>query len=308
MVKDIGVNLPARYSRHTPSGFLYFAGSRYWIASLLPVFVGLALPFWLHPPGFSFKWLNATGFLLATFLFQSGFSFLLSFFRNLTTTGWSKSRLFRAASLSITLSSAIGLIVNTTLSFHQGVPRGIFILFGLVTLFVGVLYVVPPFNFSRRPGREVVLAEGLGMLPVLGAYLVQVGDITRTVYLASLPIVIATGLWVWIEELISCQEDQNTGRGTMVLLFGLDLSRRYGVLGIIILFTLSLLLAVVSGALPPLSLLTLLSLGLVWKIVTVSWTSTRYPDRILVLRKPVLRLHLVTCSIIAISCLLTQYF
>jgi 1,4-dihydroxy-2-naphthoate octaprenyltransferase len=236
------------------------------------------------------------------------FSFLLSFFRNLTTTGWSKSRLFRAASLSITLSCAIGLLVNTTLSFHQGVPRGIFILFGLVTLFVGVLYVVPPFNFSRRPGREVVLAEGLGMLPVLGAYLVQVGDITRTVYLASLPIVLATGLWVRIEELISCQEDQNTGRGTMVLLFGLDLSRRYGVLGIVILFTLSLLLAVVSGALPPLSLLTLLSLGLVWKIVTVSWTSTRYPDRMLVLRKPVLRLHLVTCSIIAISCLLTQYF
>ncbi len=47
----------------------------------------------------------------------------------------------------------------------------------------------------------------------------QVGDITRTVYLASLPVVVSTGLWVWITELINKTKIKNKKKGQTELIF-----------------------------------------------------------------------------------------
>jgi 1,4-dihydroxy-2-naphthoate octaprenyltransferase len=110
--------------------------------------------------------------------------------------------------------------LNDGLTLHNGVPRSIFIVYGLTALLVGVLYVAPPFSFCRRVGGEIVISEGLGMIPVLGAHLVQVGDITRAVYLASPPLIVATGLRVWIDELVSRANDEKADRRTMVIDFG----------------------------------------------------------------------------------------
>ena len=41
--------------------------------------------------------------------------------------------------------------------------------------------------FYRQIGGEIVISYSLGLLPILGAYLIQAGDISRTVYLAALP-------------------------------------------------------------------------------------------------------------------------
>jgi hypothetical protein len=59
------------------------------------------------------------------------------------------------------------------MTLHKGVPGSIFIVYGISVLFVGALYVVPPFGFCRRAGGEVVICEGMGLVPVLGAYIVQ---------------------------------------------------------------------------------------------------------------------------------------
>ena len=48
---------------HRSPDVLYFAGVRYWTASVLPAIVGTTLPFWLRPPGFSFSWVGAIEFL-----------------------------------------------------------------------------------------------------------------------------------------------------------------------------------------------------------------------------------------------------
>ena len=188
--------------------FLTLAGFRYWTASLLPALAGTTLPFWLRPPGFSFRLIVAIEFLVATILVHAGFSLLLAFFEGNQDSEWQKSKLLRYAGGFIITACLLGLHINSGLTFHYGVPKSIFIVYGFVTLIVGVLYVVPPINLGRRTGREIVIAEGLSIIPVLGAYLVQVGDITRTVYLASMPLVVATGLWVWLEELASKLDDE----------------------------------------------------------------------------------------------------
>jgi 1,4-dihydroxy-2-naphthoate octaprenyltransferase len=289
--------------RQDSSGFLHFAGYRYWTASLLPALVGTTLPFWLRPPGFSFRWVGAVEFLFATVLFHAGFSFLQAWFEGRSTANWPKPRLLRYAGMCIAAACILGLLLDSGLILHNGVPRSIFVVYGLAALFVGALYVAPPFSFCRRVGGEIVISEGLGMIPVLGAYLVQVGDITRTVYLASLSLVVATGLWVWIDELASRMDDEEAGRRTMVIDFGPRFSGRYGVLALSILFYATLFLAAFSSSIPPWALAAVLLFGLVRTVVVVSWREYASSTRMLEARRKAFTLHFATGMIIAASSL-----
>ncbi len=199
MTTEARDSLPAREPFEDVPGFLHFAGFRYWTASLLPALLGTTLPFWLRPPGLSIRWLGAIEFLFATVLFHTGFSFLQARFEKRSTPEWPKSRLLRYAGMCMVSACLLGLHINSGLRLNEYVYKNIFIVFGISALFVGMFYVAPPFNLYRRGGGEILIAESLGMIPVLGAYLIQVGDLTRTVYLASLPIVLVTGLWIWID-------------------------------------------------------------------------------------------------------------
>jgi 1,4-dihydroxy-2-naphthoate octaprenyltransferase len=282
-----------------PRGFLHYAGFRYWTASLLPALVGTTLPFWLRPPGFSFRWLAAIEFLIATILLHAGFSFLQARFEDRFTAEWSKSRLLGAASVCIVTACLLGLHLN---SFVPGI---IFIVYGISAIFTGVLYVAPPFNFCQRVGGEVVISVGLGLIPILGAYLVQAGDLTRTVYLASSPVVVVTALWIWTDELITRMNDEKDGRQTMVILFGPRFSGQFVVLALSILFYTTLFLAVFTASIIPLALIALLLIGLVGKIVTVSWNNYTRPTRMLEARMSAFKLHLAICTIITTSSVAT---
>lgn len=284
--------------------FLRYAGCRYWTASLLPALVGTTLPFWLRPSGFSFHPFTAIEFLLATVWVHSGFSLLLAYVEGDKETERCKPKLLKYASGFIITACFLGLHINSGLKFHYGVPKNIFIIYGVVTLIVGTLYVVPPINLNRRMGREIVIAEGLGMIPVLGAYLVQVGDITRAVYLASMPMVVTTGLWVWLEELASKIHDEKTSRNTLVIDFGLKFSARFGVLTLVILFFGTLIVSEFTSSTPPLTFIALLLAGFAWKIVSTSWNMYSRPEQMNALVRSVFRLHLITGFIFAASSLL----
>jgi len=75
------------------SEYFHLAGYRYWTAFLLPALVGTTLPFWLNPPGFSFKAFEAMEFLIAILFFYTGFSLVHAHFNNKTTIVQSKTRL-----------------------------------------------------------------------------------------------------------------------------------------------------------------------------------------------------------------------
>ena len=144
------------------------------------------------------------------------------------------------------------------------------------------------------------------MIPLLGAYLVQVGDLTRTVYLASLPLVVVTGLWIWVEELSSRTDDEKSGRNTMVIEFGPRFSGRYGVPGLSVLYYATLIIAVFSGALSYLTLILFLLVGLFGKIVRISRNEYSHPERLLEIKRIVFILYLITGSILAASSLISM--
>jgi 1,4-dihydroxy-2-naphthoate octaprenyltransferase len=287
--------------------FLHLAGSRYWTASLLPALVGTTLPFWLRPPGFSFRLLSGLAFLFAAVLCQAGLALLQARLHENARTRWSKSRILGSAGACILIACLLGLNIHSSLRLNGSVYEYIFLVYGLCVLFVGVLYVLPPLHFFRRMGGEIVLAYSLGLLPVLGAYLVQAGDLIRTVYLASLPVVGVTALWVWIEELGSMAEDKKRGRVTLVMLFGVRFSGRYILLALVMSYIATLFVAVFSASLSPLTLVGLLCVGLLWRIVRVSWNEYASPERMLDLRKYAFALHLATCSIISASSLAAAF-
>ena len=221
-------------------------GVRYLTASVLPAIIGTVLPFWLRPPNFTFRLFVAAEFLLATVLFHAGFSFLLASFEGHYTENWPKQRILVLAGLCIGLSCLLGVHIHSNLQLQAHVYESIFLVYGFCALFVGVLYVVPPAIFYRQVGGEIVISYSLGLLPILGAYIVQAGDITRTVYLAALPIVTITGLWVWINEIIDCPIGEKSERKSLLTSLGIRFSGRFGVLSISVLYFLALLLAVFS--------------------------------------------------------------
>jgi len=285
---------------------LHFAGFRYWTASLLPALVGTTLPFWLRPPGFSFRWLGAVEFLAATVLLHAGLSFLQARFEAGSPGDRPRAPLLAGAGVCIVAACLLGLHLDRGLNLHHGVPRIIFLVYGLGALFTGVLYVAPPFSFCRRLGGEVVLSVGLGLVPVLGAYLVQVGDITRRVYVAAVPIVLATALWVWTGELASRREDEKTGRGTMVIRFGARFSGRAVVPALSVLLYAMLVLAVFTASLGPAALIAVVTVWLAWRAVTVSWEETAHPVRMSEPLRGAAWLHLAVGLVVAASSLVAR--
>ncbi len=284
--------------------YFRFSSLKYLTASLLPALIGTTLPFWLNPPNFEFKILEAILFLIGTLFGHLGFSFLYSGFTQKHSPKLKNKSLFINGIFSIIIFILIGLFLNSSLQLHPKVPEYIFTIYGITAIFVGVLYVVPPFSFHQRLYGEVVISVGLGMLPVLGAYLVQVGDITRTVYLASLPVVVSTGLWIWITELINKEDDKKKGHKTTVMYFNYKFSSRIITLFLSLLIYGSLLLAVFGrSSLNPLSLIASFSLIFALMIIQIIWKDY---ENIWVLKNAeryAFLIHLSICVVIILASL-----
>ncbi len=142
------------------------------------------------------------------------------------------------------------------------------------------------------------------MLPVLGAYLVQVGDITRTVYLASLPVVVSTGLWIWITELINKEDDKKKGYKTTVMYFNYKFSSRIITLFLTLLIYVSLVLAVFGrSSLNPLSLIALFSLIFALMIIKIVWKDYENIRVLQNAEKYAFLIHLSICVVVILASL-----
>lgn len=236
-----------------------------------------------------------------------GFSLLYFGVTKRTHLKFKRKPFFILGIICLITSISIGLSINNSLQLHANVPEHIFIIYGMTAVFTGILYVSPPFSFYKRLYGEIVISVGLGMLPVIGAYLVQVGDITRTVYLASLPVVVSTGLWVWITELIEYQDDKKRKNKTTAMYFNYKFSSRFFTLILIVLIYSSLVLAVlVRSSLNPLSLMALFSIIFAIKIARSIWHAYENEKVLYRIRKYAFLIHLTICVVIIITSLLSD--
>ncbi|MBD3222151.1 hypothetical protein GF314_13020 [bacterium] len=257
--------------------------------------MGVTLPLWLRPPDLELRPAGVLEFLLATVLTHAGFSFLHARFEHRGHPRWTESRLSFAGVACLALVGLLG--------WHllRLVPDRIFVVYGLAVLFAGLLYVAPPVRFSRRPGGEIVLSMSLGLLPVLGGYLVQTGDLTRPVYLAALPIYAAMLLRVWVEQMTVPGGEGNAAGDSLVTAFGRRVSGRVIVPLLSVLVCTTLIAAVLSAAVMPVALIALIFVVPMARIVTRSWCSFDDPSEMVRARNGAIVVHAGLCAVLVAS-------
>jgi 1,4-dihydroxy-2-naphthoate octaprenyltransferase len=278
---------------------LYYAGARYWTASVLPAVAGTLHPLWLRPRVFtSINWMSAFEFLVATVLVHAGFYLFKSRLEGRAEGEWTRPRLLWLGVSLLSLACALGLHLSMQTN------QLLMLVYGAMVLVAGLIYTAPPAMLSQRLGGEVAVSMSLGMIPMLGAYVVQVGDLTRTVYAASLPIIVVTGLWVLTGLLETSAEDRKAGRESVVSLLGERFCGRVAVPVMVMAAYAFLVAAVVFGSLTPWVLVALVGLVPAWRVVCVSREHYEDGNRMADARRSAFVVHLVLSACIAFSSLL----
>lgn len=161
------------------------------------------------------------------------------------------------------LAGALALcLVATIIGLYLAWERGPFLLaLGVVGLASGIFYTAGPFRWASRGVGEALVGLNYGVLMTLGGYYVQAQRIDWQPVVAALPLALLIAAVLYINEFPDYGADRASGKRTLVVRLGRE--RAAGVFSILMAAAyLSLLAGVVSGILPPATLLGLLTLPL----------------------------------------------
>ena len=179
------------------------------------------------------------------------------------------------------------------------VLRGpVVLLFGAIGILCGYFYVAPPVYFARRGLGELVVGLNIGFLPVIGAYYVQTGSVTRESIVAGLPLFGLMAAVLFINEFPDMNADARVGKRTLVVRMGrLKASRFYAVL------TLASYVPLVAGVatrlMPPATLLGLIPIILVLKAIDTTRKHYDEPKKLAPANALTILLHSLTGLLMA---------
>ncbi len=156
--------------------------------------------------------------------------------------------------------------------------------------------------FARNMAGEMAAGLGLGFLPVLGAYMVHLPEVTP----GCLTLAVAAGILTFnlllLNEFPDLEADRAGGRKNLVIALGPNRAAKlYTVLtalvyGILVLF-------VLLGTIPTLSLLGLITIPFAYKAATISFTDPREVDRFVHGMTANVKVVLMTQAMVAVGLL-----
>ena len=240
-------------------------------ATFVPIFAGAAVTSML---GYqvSWDWLGLT--LLAGSLLHIGTNTSNDYFDHMSGTdalnyNYSNKGLNGGSrSIQMGLISPKGILVVAIVTFSLsaiiGVPlimkSGLPILWlGLVGFFSGLFYTAPPFRFSSRKGMgELLIGLNFGPLMVAGSALVQTGQLLPEAFLAGIPIGFLIAAVVYMNEFPDYDSDKATGKNTLIVVLGPEKARA-GYVALVASAFASIIVLVLNGTVPMLSLIALLA-------------------------------------------------
>jgi len=94
------------------------------------------------------------------------------------------------------------------------------LVFGAAGLALAFFYHAPPLRLSYRGWGEAAVAAVYGPLIVLGTEVVQRGRVSAFAFLASIPLGLMIGAFLWVNELPDRRADASAGKRTMVVRLG----------------------------------------------------------------------------------------
>jgi 1,4-dihydroxy-2-naphthoate octaprenyltransferase len=98
---------------------------------------------------------------------------------------------------------------------------------GMIGIGLAFFYHAPPFSLAYRGLGELAVALAYGPVIAAGTYLVQRGEIGSSVLLASVPVGIAVGAFLWINEFPDARADALAGKRTLVVRLGRPRAARW---------------------------------------------------------------------------------
>src|SRR6266566_4360178 len=121
---------------------------------------------------------------------------------------------------------AVALICGIVLSFFR--PWAI--VFGVLGFLLAFFYVAPPLRLAYvgRGLGELDILISFGILPLVGSYYVQAGNITLVALLASLPVGLYTTAVLYFHHFLHWRADQEVGKITPVVALGERRARTVG--------------------------------------------------------------------------------
>jgi 1,4-dihydroxy-2-naphthoate octaprenyltransferase len=178
------------------------------------------------------------------------------------------ANMFKAFTVCYLITASIGVY----LTIVRGLPVLAFVLFGLLC---SIFYTTPPVSFSHHGLGELGLLINFGTTIGLGSYFVQTQRLTVEAFLATLPLGIMLFSMIVINEIPDYEEDRKAGKLTLVARQGKKSGIKLYVLSWV--FTYSIIVgAVTFQIMPAITLISLLSLPLVYRSIRI--LRTRYND------------------------------
>ncbi|UWG97214.1 1,4-dihydroxy-2-naphthoate polyprenyltransferase [Dehalobacter sp. DCM] len=233
-------------------------------ASFIPVMVGSVLA-WKESR--HIHWGLFAAMMLATILIQAAtnmFNEYYDFVRGLDTAesigiagaitrdGVKARTVLNLALLSLLIAALLGIYICSTTSWWLA-------WIGLGCMVVGYLYTGGPIPIAYTPFGELLAGLFLGSGVIMIAYFVQTGDVSREVFLISIPNFVLIGAILMANNIRDREGDKLNGRHTLAILLG----HRGAVLfmtGMFIFAYLWLVMLVLMGVLHPWTLLVVLSI------------------------------------------------
>ena len=240
-------------------------------ATFVPIFAGAAVASMLGY-AVSWPWLGLT--LLAGSLLHIGTNTSNDYFDHQSGTdelnyNYSNQGLNGGSrSIQMGLITPKGManvaVATFALSAIAGVPliikSGMSILWlGLAGFLSGLFYTAPPFKFSSRKGMgELLIGLNFGPLMVAGSALVQTGQLLPEAFLAGIPIGLLIAAVVYMNEFPDHDSDKQTGKNTLIVVFGPE-KARFGYVALVASAFISIVVMALNGIFPKLTLITLIS-------------------------------------------------
>lgn len=110
-----------------------------------------------------------------------------------------------------------GILLGLILVWLRGMP--IFWI-GLIGVFSGYFYSAPPFALCSRGWGELLVGLNFGILPVLGAYLLQHNDFNLIPLFAALPLTGLVTAILYINQFPDYAADKHVGKANLVVRLG----------------------------------------------------------------------------------------
>src|SRR2546426_2533687 len=130
---------------------------------------------------------------------------------------------------------ALALVCGIVLTFFR--PWAL--AFGVAGFLLAFFYVAPPLRLAYvgRGLGELDILISFGILPLVGSYYVQAGNITLVALLASLPVGLYTTVVLYFHHFLHWRADQEVGKNTPIVALG---ERRARIVGGILLLCIGL--------------------------------------------------------------------